>query len=78
MASGQPTTIKNLALLLGDMLGSKMYPAITQKYRNGDIRHCIADISKIEHILNWKPKISLEEGLKELIKWAQSQKTGRS
>ncbi len=33
----------------------------------------VPDISKAEKILNWKPKINIDDGLKETYKWAKSQ-----
>lgn len=34
-----------------------------------DTSHWIADISKIKKYLNWKPKFTLEEGLKKTYEW---------
>jgi len=34
-----------------------------------DTSHWVADISKTKKLLNWKPKFSLEDGLKETYKW---------
>jgi len=31
--------------------------------RKGEARHTLADISKAERFLNWKPKVKLEEWL---------------
>jgi len=43
------------------------------KYRTGDIRHCFADISRIKNKLGFKPKFSLEEGIKELVEWGEKE-----
>lgn len=37
--------------------------------RNGDIPHSLASIEKAKSILGYKPKFSLEDGLKEAIDW---------
>lgn len=37
--------------------------------RPGQVDCHIADISKIKRVLNWEPKISFEEGLKQTIEW---------
>ena len=34
---------------------------------NADAQETLADISHIKKILRWQPKISLEEGIKQLI-----------
>lgn len=39
--------------------------------RSFDTNHWVADISKAEKTLNWKPKHSLEEGLEQTYKWFQ-------
>jgi UDP-glucose 4-epimerase len=36
--------------------------------RPGDIRHSIADISRAQKELGFKPKLGLEVGIKELIR----------
>ena len=48
----------------------------TKKPRYGQIKlaqyepkNWVADISKIKKLLNWQPKYSLEEALKENIRW---------
>jgi len=40
---------------------------IYRKPRVGDIKHSYADISKAENLIDFKPKVNLNEGLKELI-----------
>jgi len=35
-----------------------------------DVKRRIPDITKITKVFNWRPKVELEEGLKETIKWA--------
>jgi nucleoside-diphosphate-sugar epimerase len=42
--------------------------------RAGDAKVTLADISKIQAKLGWKPRVSFEEGLQELIQLTQSQR----
>lgn len=42
--------------------------------RAGDIRHSQAEISKIEERLFFKPKVSLEEGLRRTVEWHHSKR----
>ena len=37
-----------------------------------DTSHWVADISKTKKLLNWKPKFSLEDGLKKTYEWSLS------
>ena len=41
--------------------------------RHGDIKHSYGDISKAQRNLEYAPKVQLEEGLNELIKWYSEQ-----
>jgi len=61
IGNGNPHTINELANLIG---GEKVY--IPE--RIGDPRKTKADRSKAEELLGWEPKISLEDGIKELKK----------
>jgi len=70
VGTGKATTIKEIAELLIKLYNSNVKPEITDKYRAGDIRHCFADISRIKNI-GFEPKISLEEGMKELVEWSK-------
>ncbi|NPA52882.1 MAG: NAD-dependent epimerase/dehydratase family protein [Aquificae bacterium] len=38
-------------------------------FHKADLKETWADITKAEKILNWKPKITFEEGLKRTIEW---------
>lgn len=73
VGSGKATTIKGVAEIIAKGYGSSIKPEITNKSRKGDLRHCTADISKIRQRLGWSPKISFEEGIKELIEWSRKQ-----
>ena len=48
----------------------KLY--ISNEYRKGDNRHCYADITKAQKLLNFKLKITLQNGLTELTEWAKT------
>src|SRR6266536_1464523 len=41
--------------------------------RAGDVRHSLADISRAEKYLGYKPKIEFEDGLSRTIEWYRSQ-----
>jgi len=40
------------------------------EYRRVDIRHCFADTTKAQNLLNFKLTVTLEDGLTELAEWA--------
>ncbi len=73
VGTGRPTSVKQIAKLLAQGLGKNIEPEVVSKYREGDIRHCVADISKIRKLLGYEPKVTLEAGLAELLAWVSKQ-----
>jgi dTDP-L-rhamnose 4-epimerase len=45
------------------------------EFRVGDIHACVADLTRINHYLNYEPRTSLAEGIREFVAWAQDQET---
>jgi dTDP-L-rhamnose 4-epimerase len=72
VGSGKPTSILEIAETLARLYHSNIEPEIVNKYRAGDIRHCYADISEIKK-LGFKPEVSFEEGMRELVDWGRAQ-----
>lgn len=73
VGTGRATSVKEIANLLAKGLGKNICPEIVGKYREGDIRHCIADISTANNLLGYEPKVTLEAGLTELLVWLAEQ-----
>ncbi|MEK9628148.1 MAG: NAD-dependent epimerase/dehydratase family protein [Nitrospinota bacterium] len=73
IGTGKPFSILDLAETLIELCGKSFRPDVIYKFRNGDIRDCYADISKISE-LGFKPQYSLREGLQNLIDWSDGQK----
>lgn len=74
IGSGNHYTIKQLAERMAEVMDkSYLEPLITQKYRVGDVRHCFADITLARKILGYQPRVTLEEGLAELVSWLEGQ-----
>jgi dTDP-L-rhamnose 4-epimerase len=73
IGTGRPTSVSQIARLLTEGLGKDLQPEIVGKFREGDIRHCIADISRARTLLDYKPKVQLEEGILDLLDWVRDQ-----
>lgn len=73
IASGRSVTIGEVARTLARVLDSDIEPQITERYRVGDVRHCTADISRAEALLDYAPRVALEEGFAELATWLKEQ-----
>jgi dTDP-L-rhamnose 4-epimerase len=73
VGTGKPLSIKKLAETLTKLYDKpNLQPYTSHEYRKGDIRHCYADISKAQKLLNFKPNVTLENGLTELTRWAKT------
>ena len=68
IGSGEGVTINYLARLILKLMGREDLRPIYAPPRPGDIRHSIADISRAQKELGFKPKVKLEVGIKELIR----------
>ena len=73
VGSGNATTILEVAKNLISILGlDDDRIRISGKFRPGDIRHAVADISAARDALSWGPKVTLDEGLASLVQWARA------
>ena len=70
---GEAETVLSLADKIKSFYGSDSEIKITGEYRKGDIRHNRADIKRLSNILKFKPKISVEEGIKHFLNWANNE-----
>ena len=73
VGTGTATSIRAVCQLLARGLGVDVEPEIVGKYREGDIRHCVADISKARSLLGYEPQVTLERGIPELLSWVRAQ-----
>ena len=73
IGTGKPISIKELAETLIKLYNKpNLKPLVSNEYRKGDIRHCYANITKAQNLLNFEPSKSLQEGLMELSGWAKT------
>jgi dTDP-L-rhamnose 4-epimerase len=72
VGSGDTVTILEIARTLNRILGKSIEPQITQTGRKFDIRHNTADITRARTALGYRPKVSLADGMSELVEWAKT------
>lgn len=72
LATGQETTISELASLILRMLQSDIIPAFDGRSRPGDPLNWRADISLIRK-LGFSPLVTLESGLSQFAAWARAE-----
>jgi UDP-N-acetylglucosamine 4-epimerase len=68
IACGQETSLIQLFDFLREAAKSNLQP-IFRSERKGDVKHSLADISKATQLLNYKPGISVREGLIKTFDW---------
>jgi len=66
IATGVMTSVKELAEIMIRLSGLSQEP-IYEKAREGDIEKSQADISLAKNLIDWEPKIALEEGLEKIF-----------
>lgn len=73
VGTGVPTSVAEVARMLAKGLGKILEPEIVSRYREGDIRHCVADITRARKLLGYEPQVKLEDGIPELLQWVSGQ-----
>lgn len=70
IASGESTSIKELATLLIDIMGADVEPVFEPRETYVSRRQ--ADITRARELLGWSPRISLRDGLADLVEYVRS------
>lgn len=74
VGTGRSLTILDVAMVMLKMFDSHVGIKVTGDCRCGDVRHAVADISKISHELGFRPRFDFVDGLREYVKWIKEQK----
>ena len=73
VGTGVATNVLTVANELVKYYGVDIPIKISGNYRLGDIRHNYADLTKINRLLGFNPKVSFEAGLKKFAEWVNTQ-----
>jgi dTDP-L-rhamnose 4-epimerase len=74
IGSGSAYTVREIAERLARVIGCEhIEPELTSRYRVGDIRHCFSDIALARAVIDYVPRVALEDGLQELAAWLENQ-----
>ena len=71
VATGLRISLNELLEVMGRLTGRPLQ-AIYKETRVGDVRDSLADISKAERLLGYRPLVSLEDGLRQTLDWARA------
>ncbi|WP_439945893.1 NAD-dependent epimerase/dehydratase family protein [Streptomyces sp. BBFR109] len=62
VGSGEPHTVGEMAAALAGAYGGRP-PAVTGRYRLGDVRHITASSRRLREELGWRPRVGFAEGM---------------
>ncbi len=68
MGIGERITLNQLLAELQKIIGTNLTPRY-EAPRTGDVRHSLADISRAEQLLGYRPLVGLAEGLEHTVAW---------
>lgn len=75
VGSQRSYSIKELVNLISDLMGKKISIEMeTSRFRPYDVDVLICNYERANRLLNWKPEISIRQGLKETIEWIKKEK----
>lgn len=74
IAVGESTTLNELFTILQKELGvmsgaSRIGEPVYHDFRQGDVRHSLADISKARRLLGYEPEYAVNDGLRRAMNW---------
>ncbi|MEO8607496.1 MAG: NAD-dependent epimerase/dehydratase family protein [Chloroflexota bacterium] len=79
LGTGRPTSVNALVDMVLSTFGKNRdsYPVYYHPAQQGDLRASGADISLINSVLGWTPKVSAEAGMPATIEWARKMYEGK-
>ena len=75
LAYGQGNTLVRAAELIGTELGVEPRMTIAPSLL-GEVTHYVADIRKANDLLDWAPKVPLDEGIPRAVQWFREHRAG--
>jgi len=70
VGSNERTTVGHLAAQIKTFYQSSSTLEVTGAFRDGDIRHGLADLERAKTLLGYEPLWRFDEGLRQFLKWA--------
>jgi len=69
VGSGVATTVNEVVEALFEAFGARVPATVTGNYRLGDIRHNIADTTRLREILGFQPAVAFRDGVARFAEW---------
>ena len=74
IASGVETSLNELALALASVMGSNLKPEYGPERKVNPVPRRLADVSDAKQYLGFEAAVSVEQGLRDLVAWWQSER----
>jgi dTDP-L-rhamnose 4-epimerase len=78
VGSGTSTSVFEVVEEVISYFKSSSPVSVTGAFRQGDIRHCFADLAKVKRVLKFAPQWSFRKGIVKFLEWASTQEVGQS
>lgn len=73
VGSGIPTTVNEVVEALFAAFGTRVPTRVSGNYRLGDIRHNVADTTRLREILGYSPAVGFRDGVARFVEWVLSE-----
>ncbi|MBN9178513.1 MAG: NAD-dependent epimerase/dehydratase family protein [Microbacterium sp.] len=73
VGSGVATTVLDVVHALFAAYGTEVATRVSGNYRLGDIRHNVADTSRLRDVLGFTPVVAFADGVREFAQWVLSE-----
>lgn len=73
VGSGEKIDVFTVANILKQKYKSNVNINISGNYRLGDIRHNLGDLSQIQKLLGYQPKVFFKQGISNFVDWVEKQ-----
>ena len=74
IGKGHPDKLIDFINLIEKYQKIKLLKIFKKNIPRGDIKKTFADTKKLKSLINWKPRVNLETGLKKFISWHEKYK----
>jgi len=72
VGSGRPTTVREMARLVGEALGKPIEPVARGEFRPGEMRYLTSDIRRAQSA-GYAPSVDVAEGIRRYVAWITAQ-----
>jgi dTDP-L-rhamnose 4-epimerase len=71
VGSNERTTVAQVARSVNHYFGEKSKIHLSGAFREGDIRHGVADLARAQAMLGYQPSVPFQQGLNNFLAWAE-------